>query len=217
VLVLGYRARSRTRATSTSNDKTTNTNDDLAVKVVLGLGNPGKKYVQTRHNLGFLVLEQIAAENRVAVKRKKLGSLIGEWRTSAEQVLLVKPQTFMNRSGEAVSDLLLHFPFTVADLIVIHDDLDLPFGRIRIRRGGGAGGHRGVMSIMETLGEEDFFRVRVGIGRPPAGVDPTDYVLEPFSPEERLTLEQVVSRAANAVDCLLKEGPQRAMEKFNRA
>lgn len=187
------------------------------MKVVLGLGNPGKKYAQTRHNLGFVVLDRIAAENRVAVKRKRQGSLIGEWQAETERVLLAKPQSFMNRSGEAVRDLLLSFPFTVADLIVIHDDLDLPFGRIRIRPGGGAGGHRGVMSIMEALGEEGFFRVRVGIGRPPAGVDPTDYVLEPFSPEERLTLEQVVSRAANAVVCLLKEGPQRAMETFNRA
>lgn len=171
----------------------------------------------TRHNLGFLVLDRIAAENRVAVKRKKQGSLLGEWQASAEQVLLVKPQTLMNRSGEAVSYLLLSFPFTVADLIVIHDDLDLSFGRIRIRQGGGAGGHRGVLSIMEALGEQGFFRVRIGIGRPPADVDPTDYVLEPFSPEERLTLEQVVSRAANAVVCLLEEGPQRAMETFNRA
>ena len=187
------------------------------MKVVLGLGNPGKKYAQTRHNLGFLVVDRIAAENRVTVKRKKQDSLIGEWQTNGERVLLVKPQTFMNHSGEAARQLLRLFPFTAKDLIVIHDDLDLPFGRIRIRPRGGAGGHRGMVSILEALGEEGFFRVRVGIGRPPTGVDPTDYVLEPFSREERAHLDQLVSRAAEAVGCLLEQGPQRAMEIFNRA
>ena len=187
------------------------------MKVVVGLGNPGKKYAHTRHNLGFLVVDRIAAENRVTVKRKKQDSLIGEWQTNGERVLLVKPQTFMNHSGEAARQLLRLFPFTVKDLIVIHDDLDLPFGRIRIRPRGGAGGHRGMVSILEALGEEGFFRVRVGIGRPPTGVDPTDYVLEPFSREERAHLDQLVSRAAEAVGCLLEQGPQRAMEIFNRA
>ncbi|MGH7775007.1 MAG: aminoacyl-tRNA hydrolase, partial [Candidatus Binatia bacterium] len=105
----------------------------------------------------------------------------------------------------------------VKDLVVIHDDLDLPFGRIRIRQKGGPGGHRGVLSILEALGEEGFTRVRVGIGRPLRGIDPTDYVLQPFSPEESSHLKQIVSRAAEAVGCLLAEGPQRAMETFNRA
>lgn len=187
------------------------------MKVVLGLGNPGRKYAQTRHNLGFLVVDRIASENRVPVKRKKQDSLIGEWQTNGERVLLVKPQTFMNHSGEAARQLLRLFPFTVKDLIVIHDDLDLPFGRIRIRPRGGAGGHRGMVSLLEALGEEGFFRVRVGIGRPPTGIDPTDYVLQRFSPLESRHLEQIVSRAADAVHCLVKEGPQRAMETFNRA
>ncbi len=187
------------------------------MKVVVGLGNPGKKYAQTRHNLGFLVVDRIASENHVTVKRKKRDSLIGEWQADGERVLLVKPQTFMNHSGEAVRQLLRLFPFTARDLIVIHDDLDLPFGRIRIRPRGGAGGHRGMASILEALGEEDFFRVRVGIGRPPAGVDPTDYVLERFSPLDSRHLGQIVSRAADAVHCLVKEGSQRAMEKFNQA
>ncbi|MBI2986974.1 MAG: aminoacyl-tRNA hydrolase [Deltaproteobacteria bacterium] len=187
------------------------------MKVVLGLGNPGKKYARTRHNMGFLVVDRIATENRVTVKQRRQDSLIGGWQTDGKRVLLVKPQTFMNHSGEAVRQLLRLFPFTAKDLIVIHDDLDLPFGRIRIRPRGGAGGHRGMLSILEAVGEEAFFRVRVGIGRPPPGVDPTDYVLEPFSPEERSALEQVLSRAAEAVTCLLGEGPQRAMEAFNRA
>lgn len=187
------------------------------MKVVLGLGNPGKKYAPTRHNVGFLVVDRVASENQIAVKKIKHDSLVGEWRTDGGKILLVKPQIYMNRSGVAVKQLLRYFPITAKDLVVIHDDLDLPFGRIRVRPGGGAGGHRGVISILEALGEEGFFRVRVGIGRPPPGIDPTDYVLQPFSREERSRLEGVISRAADAVACLLEEGPQQAMERFNRA
>lgn len=143
--------------------------------------------------------------------------MIGDWETNGEKVLLVKPQTYMNHSGEAVRSLFGYFPVSVNDLVVIHDDIDLPFGRIRIRSRGGAGGHRGMASILEALGEEGFFRVRVGIGRPPPGVDPTDYVLERFSPLDSRHLEQIVSRAADAVHCLVKEGLQTAMERFNRA
>jgi len=187
------------------------------VKVVLGLGNPGKKYQRARHNLGFLVVDRVAVGNSVAVKKRRYGSLIGDWQIAGEKVLLVKPQTYMNRSGEAVRKLFRYFPVTLKDLVVIHDDLDLPFGRIRVRPRGGAGGHLGVGSILESLGEEGFFRVRVGIGRPPPGVDPADFVLDPFSPDENAQLDQVVSKAAGAVACLLEEGFRRAMEKFNRA
>lgn len=187
------------------------------MKVVLGLGNPGRKYERTRHNLGFLVVDQGASRNSIVFKRKKYSSLIGEWQRAGEEVLLVKPQTYMNHCGEAVKSLFRYLPLSTKDLVVIHDDLDLPFGRIRVRQRGGAGGHRGVLSIMEAIGDEGFFRVRVGIGRPSPGVDPTDYVLQPFSPGERGSLDQIVSKAADAVECLLEEGPQRAMEKFNRA
>jgi len=190
---------------------------DSAVKIVLGLGNPGKKYERTRHNLGFLVVDRIASENSIAVKKRKCNSLVGDWQTDRRKVLLVKPLIYMNRSGEVVRDLLHRFAVSVKDLLVIHDDLDLPFGRIRIRPRGGAGGHRGVLSILEAIGEEGFFRVRVGIGRPPPGVDPTDFVLEVFSPEETSHLDRVISKAADAVESLLAEGSQRAMERFNRA
>ena len=186
------------------------------MKVVLGLGNPGKRYERTRHNLGFLVVDRIAAAKQVAVKEKKYNSLVGDWRRAEERALLVKPQTFMNHSGDAARQLARYLPIGVRDFLVVHDDLDLPFGRIRIRQRGGAGGHHGILSILESLGEEGFSRVRVGIGRPPPGVAPTAYVLEPFSPEERAGLDRVVSRAAEAVVCLLEEGPQKAMEKFNR-
>lgn len=186
------------------------------MKLVLGLGNPGRQYERTRHNLGFMVVDRVAAAKKVAITKKKYRSLLGDWQAAEEKVLLVKPQTFMNRSGEAVRDLLRYLPAEVKDLVVIHDDLDLPFGRIRIRARGGAAGHRGLLSVLEALGEEGFCRVRVGIGRPPPGVDPTDFVLQGFSREEAAKLEPVVSRAADAVECLLEKGSQRAMEIFNR-
>lgn len=187
------------------------------MKVVLGLGNPGKRYERTRHNLGFLVLDRIASKHGINVVNKKHQSLIGEWEVEGERVLLVKPQTYMNRAGDAVRALFRYYPVSAADLVAIHDDLDLPFGRIRIRPRGSAAGHKGVLSVIEALGEEGFVRVRIGIGRPAAGVEPTDYVLEPFSSDEAALLEPIVSKAADGVESLLREGPLRAMEKFNRA
>lgn len=167
--------------------------------------------------MGFLVVDRVASEKKIAITKKKYRSLVGDWQEVGEKILLVKPQTYMNRSGEAVRDLLRYLPVEVKDLVIIHDDLDLPFGRIRIRARGGAAGHRGVLSVLEALGEEGFFRVRVGIGRPPPGVDPTDFVLQGFSPEQAAALGPVVSRAAEAVQCFLEEGSHRAMEIFNRA
>jgi PTH1 family peptidyl-tRNA hydrolase len=187
------------------------------VKAVLGLGNPGRKYARTRHNLGFAVVDRIAAEHRVAITTKKCLSLIGEWQTGAERILLAKPQTYMNLTGAAVREILHYFPVTSGDLVVICDDLDLPLGRIRIRPRGGVGGHRGLQSILEMVGDKNFLRVRIGIGRPPAGVEPTDYVLQRFTEEEAGIFDEAVERAAEAVDCLLTEGTLRAMEKFNRA
>lgn len=186
------------------------------MKIVLGLGNPGKKYEQTRHNMGFMVVDQLASENRVAITRRKYHSLVGDWQTNGEKLLLVKPQTYMNHSGDAVRSLGSDLGLKAKDLIVIHDDLDLPVGRIRIRQKGGAGGHRGIISILEALESPNFVRVRVGIGRPPEGMDPTDYVLQTFLPEEEILLRDRVPRAAEAVEILLEKGPYRAMEIFNR-
>ena len=187
------------------------------MKLVAGLGNPGKKYKRARHNLGFMIVDQIARRNQVTIKKKLCDALVGEWWNDGERVLLVKPQTYMNRSGESVKAVLGHFRSAPEDLIVIHDDLDLAFGRIRIRPTGGAGGHRGVLSIMESLAGAQFYRVRVGIGRPPDGMDPVDFVLESFPLQEVEQLDEVVSRASEAVVSLLREGGQRAMEQFNRA
>ena len=187
------------------------------MKLVVGLGNPGRKYEPTRHNLGFLVIDRIAAENGATVRRKLCEALVGEWSNNGEKISLVKPQTYMNRSGEAVKCLMRKFGASPEELIVIYDDLDLPFGRIRIRPRGSAGGHRGLLSIIEDIGGAPFYRVRIGIGRPPEGLNAEDYVLEPFSPQEMGDLNDVVSRAAEAVSSLLKDGGERAMERFNRA
>ncbi len=187
------------------------------MKIVVGLGNPGKRHGRGRHNLGFMVVDHLAGEHCVSVSEKKYHSLVGGWELDHERILLVKPQSYMNRSGEAITSLFRYLPVSAEDLVVIHDDLDLSFGRIRLRAKGSAGGHRGVLSILEALGDENFFRVRIGIGRPPGGVDPTGFVLSPFSEEERPLVGQVVSRAAQAVQSLLKDGVRQAMEKFNQS
>lgn len=186
------------------------------MKLVAGLGNPGRKYEQTRHNLGFRVVDHIAKQNDVTIKKKSGDSLVGGWTLDGEKILLVKPQTYMNRSGEAIRGLLKESRISAQDLVVVYDELDLPFGRIRIRPGGSAGGHRGALSILESLAGAAFFRVRVGIGRPPDGVDPTHFVLDVFTADEAKHLETLVDRAAQAVICLLREGAETAMGRFNR-
>lgn len=186
------------------------------MKLIVGLGNPGKKYQRTRHNLGFLVVDRFAQQHRVEVKKKLCDALVGEWRDNGERIILAKPQTFMNRSGLVVKELLQEYCGTVEDLLVVYDDLDLSLGRIRIRAKGSAAGHRGILSILENLSGAPFSRLRIGIGRPPEGVDPADYVLSPFASEEAAEVDKFVGRAAEAVDCFLRDGLQRAMEVYNR-
>jgi PTH1 family peptidyl-tRNA hydrolase len=186
------------------------------VKLVVGLGNPGRKYARTRHNIGFLIVDRVGTTKDVVIKTKLCNALVGEWSSDGEAIVLAKPQTFMNRSGETVKRLLREFHSSTKDMIVVYDDLDLPFGRIRIRRGGSAGGHRGVASVMEGLGDSGFSRVRVGIGRPPEGEDAVDYVLEPFSPQEAAELGDVVTRASEAIISLIRDGIEHAMAQFNR-
>jgi PTH1 family peptidyl-tRNA hydrolase len=186
------------------------------VKLVVGLGNPGKKYQRTRHNIGFRVIDHIAVQQGVSISKKRCDSLVGEWILGGEKIVLVKPQTYMNRSGEAIKGLLREFRASGQQMIVVYDDLDLPFGRIRVRPGGSAGGHRGALSILESLAGAPFFRVRIGIGRPPEGVDPADFVLAAFTTDEAEHLDVMVDRAADAVICFLREGGERAMLEFNR-
>jgi PTH1 family peptidyl-tRNA hydrolase len=185
------------------------------VKLIVGLGNPGDRYERTRHNVGFLVIDRIAARNRIAVEKRFCGAAIGEGVLEGEKIVLAKPQTYMNRSGAAVADLIRKYEIATDDLVVINDDLDLPFGRIRIRPSGSAGGHRGLVSIMESLGDVPFRRIRVGIGRPPEGRDAMEYVLGTFDPAEAERLDEVVQRAAASVECLVRDGIDRAMASYN--
>lgn len=187
------------------------------MKLVIGLGNPGKKYERSRHNIGFSVVDYLGRENGIKVKARRCDALTGEWSSYGEKIVLAKPQLYMNRSGEPVKALLREFRGGPEDIVVVYDDLDLPFGRIRVRAKGSAGGHRGVASIIDSLAGAAFDRVRVGIGRPPGGMDPADYVLEPFSAEEAAGLDDVIARAAAAVVCLLRDGSQKAMAQFNAA
>lgn len=187
------------------------------MKLIVGLGNPGKRYERTRHNLGFLVVDRLAVQKDITFSRELCDSRVGETTCGAEQIVLIKPQTFMNRSGAAVDCVIREYHGSADDLLVIHDDLDLPFGRIRIRSRGSSGGHRGMQSILEQMAGMPFYRVRIGIGRPPPEMAPMDYVLQPFDAEELGELDEVVDRAAESVICLVQEGPRQAMARYNQA
>ena len=186
------------------------------MKLVVGLGNPGRRYARTRHNLGFLLLDRIAEARGFRIGDDRCDSLVGRGEWERESLVLAKPQTYMNNSGVAVAALLRRFRVRGADLVVAYDDLDLPFGRLRIRCGGSAGGHRGLASILQHVADRDFVRLRMGIGRPPAGLDPVEHVLSRFSAEEQQSLEDILSRAEEALEAIVLKGPVRAMEDFNR-
>ena len=191
------------------------------MKLIVGLGNPGRIYADNRHNLGFQCLNTFARRHGISLDRVKARSRVGAGEVAGERVVLARPRTFMNLSGEAVAALLPAFSASPHDLVVIHDDLDLPLGMIRIRERGGSGGHNGVKSIISSLGSQDFARIRVGIA--PAGdaeaeqkAEAIEYVLGDFTPEERPRLKEVCARAADALYCLLEEGITAAMNRYNR-
>ena len=183
--------------------------------LVLGLGNPGKIYQHTRHNVGFMVVDRLAGTHSIAVTKKRFHSLWGTGDIGGHRVLLAKPQTFMNRSGQAVQALMAYFKLVVQELLVIHDDLDLDFGRIKIVRGGGTGGHRGVRSIHETLEEDRYVRVKVGIGRPKFSEPAEDYVLNPWYEDQQNRVAEIVDSAAEAVVAIFTDGLERAMTEIN--
>jgi PTH1 family peptidyl-tRNA hydrolase len=189
------------------------------LKLLAGLGNPGKQYAGTRHNVGFRVIDHLAERHGIRIAKEKFQSLVGEGSllSDSEQarVVLLKPLTFMNLSGSALQAAAHFYRVDPEDTVVVHDDLDLPFGRLRIRERGGDSGQRGVRSILEILGEENFVRLRVGIGRPQTPMDPAAYVLQPFSAEEETRLSEVLDRAADALEAIVFEGPLAAMNRFN--
>ena len=191
------------------------------MKLIVGLGNPGRGYAHNRHNIGFLCLSHFARTQGIRFDKKQSKARIGRGEAAGNEVLLAKPQTYMNHSGQSVSLLIKRFKVNLDDLLVVHDDLDLPLGKIRIRQGGGSSGHKGVGSIIFSLESQDFVRIRVGIGRPEAPPDSITeddiiaYVLSDFTTEEKQVIAQVIPRVSEAIHCRLNEGLEAAMNKYN--
>jgi PTH1 family peptidyl-tRNA hydrolase len=183
--------------------------------MVVGLGNPGKAYADTRHNVGFRVIDHVASRFAISVQQKKFDSLYGRGMIRGIDVILAKPMAFMNRSGIPVKTLFDYFKISMRDTLVIHDDIDLAFGRLKIKRKGGDGGHKGLRSIMDAFGGGEFTRLRVGIGRETVERSVTDHVLGRFLAEEKQLLESIIERSLDAVLAILCEGTTQAMNRFN--
>ena len=185
------------------------------MKLVVGLGNPGKAYARARHNVGFRCIDSIGRDASIPVSERRQLAVIGQGLLEGEEVVLAKPRTFMNHSGEALSYLISRFHTPLQDLLVIYDDMDLPLGKIRIRPSGSAGGHRGVESIMGALKSPEFSRIRIGIGRPPTGMDEVEFVLGAFTAEESPLIAEAVATARNAVADMIGHGMEWAMNRYN--
>ncbi|MBO0875471.1 MAG: aminoacyl-tRNA hydrolase [Pseudonocardia sp.] len=183
--------------------------------LVVGLGNPGPKYADTRHNIGFAVVELLAARASERFRPHRGVADVAEARLDGARVVLAKPRSYMNLSGGPVAGVLRYYRVAPSELIVVHDDLDLPFGTVRLKRGGGEGGHNGLRSISQSLGTRDYLRARFGIGRPPGRMDPADYVLRPFAASERAELALAVELCADATLALLADGLEAAQNRFH--
>lgn len=184
--------------------------------LIVGLGNPGKQYEATRHNVGFVALDEIAKELDIKIDRLKFKSLIGEGRIGSEKVILAKPQTFMNLSGQAVLELVNFYKVDMSNLIVIYDDIDLDAGRIRIRKSGSAGTHNGMRSIIELLGKSDFPRVRIGVSRPKSGQDLASFVLSKFEKTELEDIMSAIKKSEKAVIETVESNLDKAMNLYNK-
>lgn len=183
--------------------------------LLAGLGNPGRPYQSTRHNLGFLVLQSLAGFHHIPLTRKKFHSLYGQGEIEGRRVLLVLPQTYMNLSGEAVGSFVRYARIAMDHVLVVHDDLDLEWGRIRLVARGGAAGHKGVLSVMEHLQTDAFPRLRIGIGRPAEGQSAEAFVLEPIPRKLHSELAELIDKSLSAIQYLLQEGVEKAMAVFN--
>ncbi len=184
------------------------------MKLIVGLGNPGREYSGTRHNVGFEVIDVLSKRHHIAVRARRNHAKVGEGTIGGEQVVLAKPQTFMNRSGEAVAGLARRYRIAPEDIIVIYDDVNLPLCKLRIRTRGSAGGHNGMKSIIHSLGSEEFPRIRIGIGSPDRR-DMVDHVLSKFKRAEMPFVRDAIDRAADAVESYLSDGPEPTMNRFN--
>jgi len=187
------------------------------VKLIVGLGNPGIQYESTPHNLGFLALDRIAKQCGVEIRNRQCRALTARTTIGAEAVLLAKPETFMNRSGGSVRELVAEYDIVAeSDLIVLQDELDFPWGTVRVQRNRSAAGHHGIESLIEALGTQDFLRIRMGVGPERKVEDGIRYLLSPFPRARRPVIDAMLEQAAEAVEAILKEGPAAAMNRFNR-
>lgn len=185
------------------------------MKLIVGLGNPGSRYADSRHNLGFMVIDALAEKSGISVTAKKHQSLVGQGVFADTKVMLSKPQTYMNKSGESVLEIVSYYHDKIDDLIVIHDDLDLDFGKIRFKTDGGAGGHKGIISISNLLNSTDFPRLKVGIGRPLGQVPVEAFVLSEFLPNEKILLPDIIKKCIEGLTCWCGQGIVKAMNGFN--
>ena len=183
--------------------------------IVVGLGNPGDRYRDTRHNIGFRCVDRVAGDHAIELSRRQRRALIGEGVIDGRRVVVARPRTYVNRSGEAVAYLLTRYAVSPRQLLVVYDDMDLPLGKLRLRPTGSTGGHNGVKSIIDAVGTREFPRLRIGIGRPAEGVDEVDHVLGTMSPDDRREIDEAVERAADAVISVISEGITVAMNRFN--
>jgi PTH1 family peptidyl-tRNA hydrolase len=182
--------------------------------LVVGLGNPGREHAGNRHNIGFMVLDRLAADHAISLGRVQNRSLVGTGKIAGRDLVLAKPQTYMNLSGEAVGALARYYKIPPPNILAVYDELDLPFGTLRLREKGGAGGHNGMRSLIRHLGEE-FPRLRLGIGRPPGRMPPAAYVLQDFGREDAPIVEEMITTAVAAVETFLREGINLAMSRHN--
>jgi len=185
------------------------------MRLIVGLGNPGPRYRHTRHNVGFRCVDLMAGLWQIPAKERRAKAVLGVGRRAGQEVVLAKPRTFMNNSGEGIAYLLTRFGVSVQNLVVVYDDMELPLGRLRIRPSGSDGGHNGIRSIIATLQTDAFSRIRLGIGPPPEGQDSVSFVLGHFTSEEDAVVAPAVSQVASAVECILEENIDVAMNRFN--
>ena len=185
------------------------------MKIIAGLGNPGAEYAHTKHNVGFMLVDALAERLHAPAWKEDFFSFVTEARIGGEKVFLVKPLTYMNNSGEAIGPMLSYYKMETDDLTVVHDDMDIPAGMVRIRKKGSSGGHNGIKSVIAHVGGEDFARVRIGIGRPPAGWTVINHVLAPFSSEDVPKIREAINYLLPAVECIVTDGVDLAMNRYN--
>ena len=188
---------------------------DSKYKIIAGLGNPGKNYTQTRHNIGFMAVDELASKSRLSINKARFDSEYIKAKIKGHDVFIVKPQSFMNRSGFPIHKFASYYKIDMEDIIVVHDDMDLPFGAIKIVKSRGHGGHNGIRSIISVFGNKDCIRIRIGVGHPGSQKDVTGHVLGGFSPDETQTLDRCVDKASDACLSILEDGLTAAMNVYN--